>query len=74
MADTRDENNSIAGSNHSPNQTNNDETNNFQSNFEQFYVSKGRSLTALAILCEGLTNKDGEPLVDPSILPWIYAR
>ena len=74
MADTRDENNSIAGSNYSPNQTNNDETNNFQCNSKQFYVSKGRSLKALAILWEGMIDKDGELLVDPSILPYSSVR
>ena len=53
MTNTRDENKSIAVSNHSSNQTNNDETNNFQFDSEQFHLSKGCPLKALAVLCEG---------------------
>jgi hypothetical protein len=41
---------------------------------ELIYIANGRSLKALAILCEGLCDDDGDPLVDLSILPWSSAR
>jgi len=37
---------------------------------ELFYNGAGRSLKALAALCQGLLNSDGTGLVDPSALPW----
>ena len=37
---------------------------------EMFYISQGRSLKALATLCQGLVKDDGCALFDPSILPW----
>ena len=41
---------------------------------ETFYEGNGNSLKALAILCQGLTDKDGQPLVNPSALPWSAAE
>ena len=40
---------------------------------EQFYVSRGRSLKALAILCQGLLDDDGALLFDPKVMPWSAA-
>jgi len=40
---------------------------------EQFYVSRGRSLKALAILCHGLLDDDRAPLFDPKVMPWSAA-
>ena len=41
---------------------------------EFFYACAGHSLKALAILCQGLKNENGQPLVDPSALPWSAAK
>ena len=40
---------------------------------EMWYVSQGRSLKALALLSLGLTNDDGTPIFDLSVLPWSAA-
>ena len=37
---------------------------------ELFYVSEGHSLKALIILCEGLQDETGAPLLDFSLPPW----
>lgn len=36
---------------------------------EQFYVSQGCSLKGLIILCKGMKDKSGAPLVDPALPP-----
>ncbi|KAL3788385.1 hypothetical protein HJC23_009191 [Cyclotella cryptica] len=41
---------------------------------ESFYISNGRSLKALLILCEGLMDEEGNPIADMSDLPWSSAR
>jgi len=41
---------------------------------EKFYISRGRSLKALAILSLGLVNKDGDPIFDAKTLPWSSAE
>ena len=40
---------------------------------EQFYVSRGRSLKALAILCQGLLDDNSALLFDPKVMPWSAA-
>ena len=40
---------------------------------EMWFVSQGRSLKALALLSLGLTNDDGSPTFNPSVLPWSAA-
>ncbi len=41
---------------------------------EKFYISRGRSLKALAILSLGLLNEDGDPIFDVKALPWSSAE
>jgi len=41
---------------------------------ELFYIANGRSLKALAILCEGLSDESDSPLVDDDRLPWSAAK
>jgi hypothetical protein len=41
---------------------------------KKFYISRGRSLKALAILSLGLLNEDGDPIFDVKALPWSSAE
>jgi hypothetical protein len=41
---------------------------------ELFYIANGRSLKALAILCEDLSDESDSPLVDGDQLPWNAAK
>ena len=41
---------------------------------ELFYVSNGRSLKVLSILCQGLVDDKDNPLIDVSVLPWSSAE
>ena len=44
-----------------------------ETNSEVWYISQGRSLKALAVLTLGLTNNDGSPIFNLSVLPWSAA-
>ena len=70
MPGTVDDDTSLPGSNRSPKPTNTNANTTDQTESELFYVSHGRSLKALSILCQGLVDELGDPLVVYSILPW----
>ena len=74
MADVNNDNISTSDASNSRNETLSEAANTGRCESESFYIANGRSLKALAILCEGLCDDDGEPLVDVSILPWSSAR
>ena len=69
MTDIGNNNNSTSGVSNSRNETLLEAANTGRCESESFYIVNGRSLKALAILCDGLCDDDGDPLVDVSILP-----
>jgi hypothetical protein len=74
MTDVNNDNISTVGLTDSRNEALREAANTGRCESELFYIANGRSLKALAILCEGLRDDDGDPLVDLSILPWSSAR
>jgi len=74
MTDVSNDNNSTSDESNSRNATLSEVANTGRCESESFYIANGRSLKALAILCEGLCDDDGDPLVDVPILSRSSAR